>query len=123
MTYREITMNNTITWEYAQNFSENEKRWAELETAINDIVRVFTKNTMLQFMLMSQFLDILDMQVAIIKGDRSEFLYGKAKQVVEETINLESTGNSLKEAFLEAKKMASEEAITIKNQSSKTGKK
>ena len=95
--------NNTITWEYAQNFEENEKRWEELKTNLQLIVRVFSKNTILQVKLAHQYFEILEIYAAIAEGDRSEYLYKKAKDNVVDTERLEDVGKQLTNMTLKFK--------------------
>lgn len=99
-----MNQNSTISWEYAVNFEAKEARWNELLANCQSVLRVFSKNTLLQFKFMHQYLDLLEMHSAILDGDRSEFLYNKTKEMIDGTEKLESVGNDLKKLFLLSKK-------------------
>jgi hypothetical protein len=93
----------TITWQYATNFTENEKRWEELRLAVEAVCRVYSKNTLLQFKFMNFYLDMLEMHSAIGNGDRSEFLFKKTQEAVEESAKLEEVGKIMINLFLQLK--------------------
>jgi hypothetical protein len=91
--------NNTITWQYAQNFDENEKRWEEVKTLLIAKMRVITKNALLSMAMIDDCIECTDMVRAIESGDRSEFLYKKAKKAVENAASLEEAGEMFYKAF------------------------
>lgn len=94
-------MNNAITWQYAVNFNKQEERWNELKENLQSIVRVFAKNTILQLTHMEINLQTIDMIAFINDGDRSEFLYQKAKELVDDTATLEKVGSLLTKTIIE----------------------
>lgn len=99
---------DTITWQYAQNFNENEKRWEEVRTLLIAKMRVITKNPLLSLTMMNDCIECSEMVQAIKDGDRSEFLYKKAKESVEDAASLEEAGNIFTKAFATAYKKKEE---------------
>lgn len=65
---------NQISYEYAVNFEQNEKKWEERREKIRDVILYFTKNTLLQFIAMEILFRAYDFDGFIDKGDRGQFL-------------------------------------------------
>lgn len=83
----------TIEWKYATNFTENEKRFEEVKILLIEKIRIITKNPILSMTMMEDCIEAREMIHALEDGDRSEFLYKKAKEAVDSAICLEEAGN------------------------------
>lgn len=68
-------MNTTITWEYAQNLNENEKRWGEAKKNLHVVINIFAKNTLLQLVSPNTYYEAISMNCALVENDRGEYLY------------------------------------------------
>lgn len=101
--------NNVITWNYATNFTENEKRFNEVMILLIAKVRVITKNPLLSMTMMDECTDAVQMAKAIENGDRSEYLYDRAKKAVDEAATLEEAGDVFYKAFGNVLRKAHEE--------------
>ena len=99
----------TISWQYATNFTENEKRWEEVRTLLIELNRTITKNALLTMTMIDECCEATDMIMAIEKGDRSEFLYKKAKEMADRVVGLEEAGNLFYKAFVNALKRKDEQ--------------
>lgn len=72
-----------ITFEYASNLEENDQKWNEAIERVRESVMYFTKNTFLQFAASELQMEIMDLHIAILKGERGDYLYDKYKQLIE----------------------------------------
>lgn len=63
-----------INYEYAVNLQQNEGKWQERKEQLHEIMRYFTKNTILQFIAMDVNFRSMELREYIDKGDRGEFL-------------------------------------------------
>lgn len=94
--------NSTINWQYATNFTENEKRFAEVKELMIAKMRTITKSSLLSMTIGEEAHEAYKMVKAIEEGDRSEFLYEKAKEAVDSAANLEEAGELFTRAFAKA---------------------
>lgn len=94
-----MNSNTTITWQYAQSFNENEKKWEEVKTLLIAKTRVITKNALLTMIMIDDCCDATEMIKAIEAGDRSQYLYDRAKKAVDEAAALEEVGEIFYQAF------------------------
>jgi len=64
----------SVNYEYAIKLDQNELKWNEYQDKLYNVMRFFTKNTLLQFIAMDINMRAMDLNSFILKGDRGEFL-------------------------------------------------
>jgi len=100
----------SINYEYAVNLQQNEAKWQEREEQLHEIMRYFTKNTILQFIAMEVNFRAMELCEYINKGDRGEFF---ASEIDRFTSDFETTKTAyeksgISEQFAELAKKISE---------------
>lgn len=73
-----------INYEYAVNLQQNEGKWMERKEQLHEIMRYFTKNTILQFIAMEVNFRSMELCTYIDKGDRGEFLASEVDNFISE---------------------------------------
>lgn len=72
-----------ISFNQIKLIAENQNRIKAYETRYNEIIRVFQKNTLMQFMVFGVYNELLDLCKYIHKEDYSELLFDKLDSVFE----------------------------------------
>lgn len=102
-----------INYEYAINLKQNEVKWQERKEQLLEIMRYFTKNTILQFTAMDVNIRSMELRNYIDKGDRSEFLASEIDRFISdfETTKTVYEHSGISAQFAELAKKITDQSI------------
>ncbi|QQO97424.1 hypothetical protein Molly5_132 [Maribacter phage Molly_5] len=91
---------NTITWEKAQQIDSLKELGEHYEQLLHEAIRFFTKNTIFQLTYSDAHFRTFDLLPSYSKKDYSEFLFTETQKVLDEVqLAKGEEGNKIKEIF------------------------